>query len=71
MKAHISLLSCFYCYVPAHKKSKTRGFFKVKITSNNFLIFKCMRCRKRFKARMMGSFLSEEDFNLDERRDEK
>jgi len=70
MKAAIERLSCLYCYIPAHKKSKTLGLFKIKITSSNFLILKCMRCRKRFKARMMGGFLREEDFNLDERRDE-
>ncbi len=29
-----------------------------------------MRCRKRFKARMHGTFLREEDFNTTERRDD-
>lgn len=68
---NIKYLDCPYCPKIRYKTRAPNsiGHYKVQITRLNWLIFKCARCGKKFKAKIAGSILTETDFYKYERGD--
>lgn len=63
---NVWLMGCKKCdLINEEKKVKPHSFGKYKVmqTINNYIIFKCVKCRHTFKAKMIGSFLDETDFD--------
>ena len=67
---NFELLNCPNCptrhYSRGDKRPNSLGKFKVYITNTNWLIFKCVRCRERFKYKFIGSRLTKADMTFDE-----
>ena len=65
-KRNIWLMACPHCDEPKKitgKKANTYAKYKVSMTATNFIIFKCVKCKHTFKARMIGKLLSKADFD--------
>jgi len=62
------LLQCPKCPIRHYdrKRPNSLGKFKVYITNTNWLIFKCVRCRERFKYKFIGSRLTRADMSCEE-----